>query len=110
VNVTIKVSGRNLRPGTILLRYFTGFGPRQDQYSQYGVMPNLVTGILSDSSPIIYGDDLQSSDFTIVKRFVQANVRQCESEETGARAGRHSIGYLISLSFTTRTRHYSIET
>jgi UDP-glucose 4-epimerase len=69
---------------TISLRYFNVFGPRQDPYSHYAaVIPKFITAILSDDPPTVYGDGAQSRDFTFVKHVVEANIRACESSETG---------------------------
>ena len=60
------------------------FGPRQDPYSLYAaVIPKFITAMLSDRSPTVYGDGTQSRDFTFVKHVVEANIRACESNETG---------------------------
>ena len=69
---------------TVSLRYFNVFGPRQDPHSHYAaVIPKFTTAILSDKSPTVYGDGTQSRDFTFVKHVVEANIRACESSETG---------------------------
>ncbi|MGZ4862992.1 MAG: NAD-dependent epimerase/dehydratase family protein, partial [Halobacteriota archaeon] len=69
---------------TVALRYFNVFGPRQDPQSQYAaVIPKFIAAILNDVSPVVYGDGLQSRDFTFVKQVVEANIRACESNKTG---------------------------
>lgn len=69
---------------TVSLRYFNVFGPRQDPNSQYAaVIPKFITAILSDESPVIYGDGEQSRDFTFVKHVIDANILSCESDKTG---------------------------
>ena len=69
---------------TVSLRYFNVFGPRQDPYSHYAaVIPKFITALLGDRSPTVYGDGMQSRDFTFVKHVVDANLRACESSETG---------------------------
>lgn len=63
---------------TVALRYFNVFGPNQDPTSQYSaVIPKFIKAIMNDESPIIYGDGLQSRDFTFVANNVQANIRAC---------------------------------
>jgi len=60
---------------TVCLRYFNIFGPRQDPHSQYAaVVPKFITQLLSDETPIIYGDGEQSRDFTYVANVVNANI------------------------------------
>lgn len=70
---------------TVALRYFNVFGPRQDPASQYAaVIPRFIAAILSDRQPVVYGDGLQSRDFTFVRHVVDATVKACESRATGA--------------------------
>lgn len=60
---------------TISLRYFNVFGPRQDPLSHYAaVIPSFITRMLRQEPPVIYGDGLQSRDFTYVENVVQANL------------------------------------
>ncbi|MGZ4892191.1 MAG: SDR family oxidoreductase, partial [Halobacteriota archaeon] len=69
---------------TVALRYFNVFGPRQDPQSQYAaVIPKFIGAILNDESPVVYGDGLQSRDFTFVKHVVDANIRACASNKSG---------------------------
>lgn len=66
---------------TVALRYFNVFGPRQDPTSQYSaVIPRFITAILKGQKPVIYGDGLQSRDFTYVANTVEANIRSCYAE------------------------------
>lgn len=70
---------------TVSLRYFNVFGARQDPNSQYAsVIPNFITSMLNDKPPVIYGDGEQSRDFIYVKHIVDANLKACQSRETGA--------------------------
>ncbi|HYS06116.1 MAG TPA: SDR family oxidoreductase [Candidatus Dormibacteraeota bacterium] len=65
---------------TVALRYFNVFGPRQDPTSQYAaVVPNFVTAVLAGRAPIIYGDGLQSRDFTFIDNAVDANLKACDA-------------------------------
>lgn len=60
---------------TVALRYFNIFGPNQDPKSDYAaVFPKFITGMLRGKRPIIFGDGLQSRDFTYVDNAVQANL------------------------------------
>jgi UDP-glucose 4-epimerase len=71
---------------TICLRYFNVFGPRQDPTSQYAaVIPLFITAVASDRQPVVYGDGLQSRDFTFVENVVEANLLACSApkEATG---------------------------
>jgi UDP-glucose 4-epimerase len=60
---------------TVCLRYFNIFGPRQDPFSQYSaVIPNFITKMLKEDSPVIFDDGEQSRDFTYVYNVVDANI------------------------------------
>ncbi len=59
---------------TVSLRYFNVYGPRQS-YSPYsGVIIIFVNRLLNNTPPIIYGDGMQTRDFTNVKDVVQASM------------------------------------
>jgi UDP-glucose 4-epimerase len=59
----------------IALRYFNVYGPRQNPDSDYAaVIPRFVTRMLRGKAPVIYGDGMQSRDFTFVEDVVQANL------------------------------------
>ncbi len=76
-----QVFARIYKLHTVALRYFNVFGPRQDPNSQYSaVIPKFVKAILNDKSPTIFGDGLQSRDFTFVSNVVQANILATEAE------------------------------
>jgi nucleoside-diphosphate-sugar epimerase len=65
---------------TISLRYFNVFGPRQDPNSQYAaVIPNFIGAAVRGESPRIYGDGLQSRDFTYVDNAIEANLKACDA-------------------------------
>ena len=60
---------------TVCLRYFNVFGPRQDPASQYSaVIPIFIRQMISGEPPLIYGDGLQSRDFTFVQNNIAANL------------------------------------
>ncbi|MCC6801595.1 MAG: SDR family oxidoreductase [Anaerolineae bacterium] len=60
---------------TVALRYFNVFGPRQDETSQYAaVIPKFIAAMLAGKPPTIYGDGLQSRDFTYVDNVVHGNL------------------------------------
>ncbi|MGQ9456718.1 MAG: SDR family oxidoreductase [Anaerolineae bacterium] len=66
---------------TVSLRYFNVFGPRQDPTSQYAaVIPRFITALLRGEPPVVYGDGLQSRDFTYVGDVVAANLAALERE------------------------------
>jgi UDP-N-acetylglucosamine/UDP-N-acetyl-alpha-D-glucosaminouronate 4-epimerase len=60
---------------TVSLRYFNVFGPRQDPASKYAaVIPLFITSMLKGERPVIYGDGLQSRDFTYIDNVVHGNL------------------------------------
>ena len=61
---------------TVALRYFNVFGPRQSPKSAYAaVIPRFLAKIQAGQQPEIFGDGLQTRDFTYVTNVVQANIR-----------------------------------
>lgn len=67
---------------TVALRYFNVFGPNQDPTSQYSaVIPKFIKAMLNDKQPVIYGDGMQSRDFTFVDNNIEANLLACISEK-----------------------------
>ncbi len=66
--------------GTVSLRYFNVFGPRQDPSSPYsGVLAKFITMMLRGEQPTIFGDGEQSRDFTYIDNAVQANLLACKA-------------------------------
>lgn len=62
------------------LRYFNVFGPRQAFDSPYsGVIAKFCTMLLGGNAPIIFGDGLQSRDFTYVENVIEANLLAAEA-------------------------------
>ncbi len=60
---------------TVALRYFNVFGPKQaldDEYS--AVIPKFIHCILKDEQPPVFGNGLQSRDFTYIDNVVSANI------------------------------------
>ncbi len=68
----------------VALRYFNVFGPRQDPDSPYSaVIPRFIVRMLGGQRPAIYGDGLQSRDFTYVENVVDANLLAATSPAAG---------------------------
>lgn len=64
------------------LRYFNVFGPRQAFDSPYsGVIAKFCTAMLKGERPTVFGDGMQSRDFTFVDNAVSANLLAAEAEE-----------------------------
>jgi len=68
---------------TVSLRYFNVFGPRQDPTSTYAaVIPRFITAVMRGEAPTIYGDGLQTRDFTYIDNVIQANLAACSAPKT----------------------------
>lgn len=67
------------------LRYFNVFGPRQNPASHYAaVVPLFIRACLEGRQPIIYGDGLQTRDFTYVEDIVSANLCCLDAPDSAA--------------------------
>jgi UDP-glucose 4-epimerase len=65
----------------VALRYFNVFGPRQDPRSQYAAaVPRFIQMIWEGQPVPIYGDGMQSRDFTYVANVVEANLLAAGAE------------------------------
>jgi UDP-glucose 4-epimerase len=61
---------------TVRMRFFNIFGPRQDAKSPYsGVIALFIAALLEGKTPTVFGDGLQSRDFTYVGNAVQAVIK-----------------------------------
>jgi UDP-glucose 4-epimerase len=86
---------------TAALRYFNVFGPRQDPSSQYsGVLSLFITAVLQGRQPTIYGDGLQSRDFTYVRNVVEANLLACIAPGIAGEAFNVACGDRITVNST----------
>lgn len=93
-----KVFARVYGLPTVALRYFNVFGPRQDPKSQYAaVIPAFASMMLKGEEPTIYGDGLQTRDFTYVSNVVNANLLACQAEDAVGCALNIACGERISL-------------
>jgi UDP-glucose 4-epimerase len=84
---------------TVALRYFNVFGPRQDPLSQYAaVIPKFVTALLTQASPVVFGDGEQSRDFTYIDNVVDANMLAADAAGASGRTFNIACGERISLN------------
>ncbi len=84
---------------TISLRYFNVFGPNQDPTSQYAAaIPAFVTAILKDQPPTIFGDGLQSRDFTYVDNVVEANLLAARVKQTAGEVINIACGEAVTVN------------
>jgi UDP-glucose 4-epimerase len=83
---------------TVALRYFNVFGPRQDPNSQYSaVIPLWITAMLAGRQPVIFGDGLQSRDFSFVANVVHANLLAADAPAATGRTINVADGRSINL-------------
>lgn len=83
---------------TICLRYFNVFGPNQDPTSEYSaVIPKFITAMLLGEHPVIYGDGLQSRDFTPVVNVVEANLLAVDAEDAAGEVFNVACGKRYNL-------------
>ena len=83
---------------TLTLRYFNVFGPRQDASSPYsGVISLFATALLAGRRPLIYGDGLQSRDFTYVDNVVDGNLRALEADGLRGQSVNLATGRRVTL-------------
>jgi UDP-glucose 4-epimerase len=83
---------------TVAIRYFNVFGPRQDPNSPYSaVIPKFITAILAGKQPAIFGDGLQSRDFTYVDNVVHGNLLAADAQDVAGRVFNVACGGSITL-------------
>lgn len=85
--------------GTVVLRYFNVFGPRQDPTSEYAaVIPKFFSLILQGKRPTIYGDGEQTRDFTYIGNVVEGNLLACMANGVGGQVFNIACGKRISVN------------
>jgi len=83
---------------TVTVRYFNVFGPRQDPKSEYSaVIPLFVTAMLAGKQPTIFGDGLQSRDFTYIDNVVHGNLLAADAPDVAGRSINVACGYQTNL-------------
>ena len=64
-----------------ILRFFNIFGPRQKDIGYGGVISIFARRILNDMPPLIYGDGMQTRDYTYIKDAIEAYDKVFEYEK-----------------------------
>jgi UDP-glucose 4-epimerase len=83
---------------TVVLRFFNIFGPRQRADSPYsGVIALFAQKMLAGQTPMIYGDGLQSRDFTYVADVVQALRRAAAAPAASGRVYNVGTGGSVTV-------------
>ncbi|MEP7038879.1 MAG: SDR family oxidoreductase, partial [Acidobacteriota bacterium] len=84
---------------TVCLRYFNVFGPRQNPSSMYsGVISRFIDALMSNQTPVIYGDGEQSRDFTFIANVVDANIKAAQTSQGIGEVINAANGERISLN------------
>ena len=83
---------------TVVIRYFNVFGPRQDPNSEYSaVIPLFVTAMLAGKQPTVFGDGLQSRDFTYIDNVVAGNLAAAVAPDAAGKVFNVACGRQFSL-------------
>lgn len=82
----------------VALRYFNVFGPRQDPNGPYAaIIPAVFRAAVSGTPIGLFGDGLQTRDFTYVDNVIQANL--LAADQPAARVN----GWVVNVGSGTRT-------
>ena len=83
---------------TVSIRYFNVFGPRQTPASSYsGVISLFVRAALEGEAPSIFGDGLQTRDFTYIDNVVDGVLRAATATEASGEVINVATGGRVSL-------------
>ncbi|HMK98316.1 MAG TPA: NAD-dependent epimerase/dehydratase family protein [Acidimicrobiales bacterium] len=78
--------------GTVALRYFNVYGPRQAVGSAYAAaVPLFIQALCRGEAPVVHGDGRQSRDFTFVEDVVEANL-------AAANAPPEAVGHVFNVA------------
>ncbi|HZZ71698.1 MAG TPA: SDR family oxidoreductase [Pirellulales bacterium] len=83
---------------TVSIRYFNVFGPRQDPAGEYSaVIPKFITSMLAGERPTIFGDGLQSRDFTFIENVVRGNLLAGDAPRVSGEVFNVAMGNSVNL-------------
>jgi UDP-glucose 4-epimerase len=83
---------------TVRLRFFNVYGPRQRSDGPSApLIPFFLQALLKGRSPLIYGDGLQSGDFTFVGDVVQGNLLAAEAWRASGKVYNVAFGRQTTL-------------
>jgi len=68
-----------------IVRPFNIYGPRQNEGTYAAVIPQTITRILQGEPPVIYGDGLQTRDYTYVTDLAEATIKIYKVKATRGR-------------------------
>jgi len=67
----------------VSLRYGNVYGPRQNPFTEAGVIAIFSTKMLKGEQPVIFGDGKQTRDYVYIEDVVRANIMAMEEDITG---------------------------
>lgn len=83
---------------TVRLRFFNIFGPRQDPKNPYtGVIALFIDAMSQGKQPIVFGDGLQSRDFTYVLNATQAVMKAADAPQAVGKVYNIGVGGNVTL-------------
>lgn len=83
---------------TVCLRYFNVFGPRQDPTSHYAaVIPIFISLMAQGKHPTIFGDGLQTRDFTYIDNIVHGNMLAMKAPGVSGKMFNMATGESVTL-------------
>lgn len=80
-----------------IIRPFNTYGPRQHEGTYAGVIPLTIRRILNGESPVIYGDGLQTRDYTFVTDVAEAAVKIFYAKSTRGKVVNIANGKEMSI-------------
>ena len=80
-----------------ILRPFNTYGPRQHEGTYAGVIPLTIKRILKGEAPVVYGDGLQTRDYTYVTDTVDAAVKVYYAKSTRGKVLNIASGKEMSI-------------
>ena len=84
--------------GTVCLRYFNVYGPRQPFNAYSGVITIFLNQLMQNEQPIVFGDGTQTRDFVYVEDVVQANMLALKTEEAKGEVFNIATGTASSIN------------
>jgi len=86
-----------------IVRPFNNYGPRQNEGSYCGVIPETIKRILKGEAPLIYGDGKQTRDYIYVTDTCEATVRVYDKKETRGRVVNVASGREVTIEHIIAT-------
>ena len=111
--VYLAALGRRHGVATLALRYGNVYGPRQDGTGEAGVVAITCTRLLTNQTPRVFGDGLQTRDFVFVGDVADANVAALGSKRSGelnvGTGQETSVADLVGILVSSSGREAAVE-